>query len=138
MEVLALLSAHHLRPTLPRVRILQLFDAETHLSPEDVYHRWSRHDDDLSLATIYRTFAELNRIGLLERHLMGRQRALYTLRRADPNGHLHCQRCERLIEFTDPTISEHQRSIAASHGFRLQGASLFIHGLCSECHAKAA
>lgn len=137
MEVLALLSAHHLRPTLPRVRILQLFDAETHLSPEDVYHRWSRHDDDLSLATIYRTFAELNRIGLLDRHLIGRQRALYTLRHGDPTGHLRCKQCDKMAEFSDPIISEHQHSIAAAHGYQLQRASLFIHGLCSDCRSKS-
>ncbi|HEY9104744.1 Fur family transcriptional regulator [Chitinimonas sp.] len=133
MDAYALLASHHLRPTSPRVRILQMLEQEAHLSPEAVYHRWAHEERDLSLATVYRTFAELCRIGLLERHLIGRQRALYTLRQADPTALMRCRQCGSIVEFTDSAISTQQQAVAQRHGYQLQHCRLTLDGLCQVC-----
>lgn len=137
MDALSLLASHHLRPTAPRVRILQMLEQESHLSPEAVYHRWAHEERDLSLATVYRTFAELCRIGLLERHLIGRQRALYTLRQADPTALMRCRRCGNIEEFTDSAISARQQAIAERHGYQLLHCRLTLDGLCTNCRTPA-
>ncbi|MEO1957298.1 MAG: transcriptional repressor, partial [Methylophilaceae bacterium] len=59
-----------LKATLPRLKILELFEKSDnrHLSAEDVYKILLNSGDDVGLATVYRVLTQFEDAGLLIRH----------------------------------------------------------------------
>ena len=59
-----------LKATLPRLKILELFEKsdDRHLSAEDVYKVLLNAGDDVGLATVYRVLTQFEDAGLLVRH----------------------------------------------------------------------
>jgi len=59
-----------LKATLPRLKILELFEKsdDRHLSAEDVYKVLLNAGDDVGLATVYRVLTQFEDAGLLLRH----------------------------------------------------------------------
>ena len=59
-----------LKATLPRLRILSLFENTTiqHLSAEDVYRSLINEGEDIGLATVYRVLTQFEQAGVLKRH----------------------------------------------------------------------
>ena len=59
-----------LKATLPRLRILELFEKSPvrHLSAEDVYKTLLKEGTDTGLATVYRVLTQFEQAGLLIRH----------------------------------------------------------------------
>ena len=58
-----------LKVTLPRVRILEIFDKspERHLSADDVYKKILDSGDEVGLATVYRVLTQFESAGILEK-----------------------------------------------------------------------
>ena len=56
-----------LKVTLPRVRILEIFEqsAERHLSAEDIYNKIREAGDEVGLATVYRFLTQFVSAGIL-------------------------------------------------------------------------
>ena len=59
-----------LKATLPRLKILELFETskERHMSAEDVYKVLITTGEDVGLATVYRVLTQFEEAGLLSRH----------------------------------------------------------------------
>ena len=59
-----------LKATLPRLKILELFERSTvrHLSAEDIYRALANEGLDVGLATIYRVLTQFEQAGLLPPH----------------------------------------------------------------------
>ena len=57
-----------LKVTLPRVRILEIFEQsdEKHLSAEDVYNKIRDSGDEVGLATVYRVLTQFESAGILD------------------------------------------------------------------------
>jgi Fur family ferric uptake transcriptional regulator len=47
--------------------------------------------------------------------------------------HLHCQVCDKLIEFQAEELAEIREAVAREHNFRCTGHRLIITGVCREC-----
>ena len=64
------LKSSGLKATLPRVKILELFQNSRvrHLSADDVYQMLLAENMDIGLATVYRALTQFEQAGLLERH----------------------------------------------------------------------
>ena len=60
--------------------------------------------------------------------------AVYELCGAEHHDHLVCVKCNKIIEFQDDVIEKHQIQIAKKHGFDLTDHSLYLYGLCEDCH----
>lgn len=122
-----------LKATLPRLRILELFEnsAVRHLAAEDVYKRLVEEGTDTGLATVYRVLTQFEQAGLLVRHHFESGKAVYELNRGSHHDHLVCVQCGHVEEFYDAGIEKRQEQIAQERGFRIQDHSLHIYADCT-------
>jgi Fur family ferric uptake transcriptional regulator len=121
-----------LKATLPRLRILELFEKSTvrHLSAEDVYRILAKDGTDTGLATVYRVLTQFEQAGLLIRHHFETGKAVFELNRGGHHDHLVCVQCGRVEEFFDAEIEKRQEKIAKDRGFRIHDHSLHIYADC--------
>ncbi len=125
-----------LKTTLPRLRILSMFeeDPDQHLSAEDVYKRFMDSGDDIGLATIYRVLTQFESADLVIRHNFEGGRSVFELNDGEHHDHMVCLKCGKVTEFVDPEIEERQKIVAEKHDFHLQEHCLYLYGLCKDCH----
>ncbi|QVL46635.1 MAG: ferric iron uptake transcriptional regulator [Methylophilaceae bacterium] len=122
-----------LKATLPRLKILELFEKsdERHLSAEDVYKVLLNAGDDVGLATVYRVLTQFEDAGLLVRHHFESGKAVFELNAGGHHDHIVCVKCGKVEEFYDEEIERRQREAAESRGFKIQEHSLIIYGVCN-------
>ena len=123
-----------LKATLPRLKILELFETskERHLSAEDVYKVLLNSGEDVGLATVYRVLTQFEEAGLLERHHFESGKAVFELNQGDHHDHIVCVKCGRVEEFYDAEIEKRQETATAKLGFKMQDHSLTIYGICEK------
>ncbi len=121
-----------LKATLPRLRILDLFENTDvrHLTAEDVYRLLMKEGMDIGLATIYRVLTQFEQAGLLVRHHFESGKAVYELNQGGHHDHLVCLQCGRVEEFIDEEIEKRQRKIAKERGFEIHDHSLHLYADC--------
>ena len=124
-----------LKATLPRLKILELFEKsdDRHLSAEDVYKVLLNAGDDVGLATVYRVLTQFEDAGLLIRHHFESGKAVFELNQGDHHDHIVCVKCGRVEEFHDEEIESRQRFVAEKMGFELTDHNLNMYGLCQDC-----
>ncbi len=122
-----------LKATLPRLKILELFEKsdDRHLSAEDVYKVLLNAGDDVGLATVYRVLTQFEDAGLLVRHHFESGKAVFELNAGGHHDHIVCVKCGKVEEFYDEEIERRQREAAESRGFKIQEHSLIIYGVCN-------
>jgi Fur family ferric uptake transcriptional regulator len=129
-----------LKATLPRLKILELFEKseDRHLSAEDVYKILLNAGDDVGLATVYRVLTQFEDAGLLIRHHFESGKAVFELNEGGHHDHIVCVKCGRVEEFYDAEIEKRQEEAAESLGFKMQEHSLMIYGICNKpsCTSK--
>src|SRR2546430_10885402 len=81
-----------LKATLPRRKILELFEASKvrHLSAEDVYKALLAEGLDVGLATVYRVLTQFEQAGLLSRQHFETGKAGVELNQGGHHDHLPC------------------------------------------------
>lgn len=123
-----------LKATLPRRRILELFEASKvrHLSAEDVYRALIAEGMDVGLATVYRVLTQFEQAGLLARQHFETGKAVFELNQGGHHDHLVCLQCGRVEEFYDGEIEKRQSEIARAKGFELRGHSLALYADCTK------
>jgi len=123
-----------LKATLPRLRILNLFETSEvrHLTAEDVYRILLAEEMDVGLATVYRVLTQFEHAGLLQRHHFESGRAVFELNAGTHHDHLVCMQCGRVEEFYDAEIEKRQGEIARKNGFELRGHSLALYADCTK------
>ena len=132
------LKTSGLKATLPRLKILEIFQRTTqengtrHMSAEDVYKSLLAENLDVGLATVYRVLTQFEQAGLLSRNHFESGRAVFELNEGRHHDHLVCLTCGRVEEFVDAEIEKRQRRIAQERGFRLQEHALALYGECTK------
>jgi Fur family ferric uptake transcriptional regulator len=123
-----------LKATVPRLRILELFEksAVRHLSAEDVYRTLSKEGLDVGLATVYRVLTQFEHAGLLERHHFESGKAVFELKDSSHHDHLVCLQCGRVEEFYDAEIEKRQNRVAKDRGFAIREHSLYLYAECTK------
>ena len=126
------LKSMGLKATMPRMRILELFEKSDvrHLSAEDIYKLLVREGTDTGLATVYRVLTQFEQAGLLVRHHFEGGKAVYELDEGKHHDHLVCLQCGRVEEFYDPEIEKRQARIARERGFAIRDHSLYLYADC--------
>jgi len=121
-----------LKATVPRLRILELFEKSSvrHLSAEDIYKLLLKDGTDTGLATVYRVLTQFEQAGLLVRHHFETGKAVYELDQGGHHDHLVCIQCGHVEEFYDAEIEKRQIRIAADRGFAIHDHSLHIYADC--------
>lgn len=87
----------------------------------------------VSRPTVYRTLNEFVDAGLLRRFELD-GRSVYEHDYGYPDhDHLHCTKCQRLIEFQSDELRRLLNDVATEHRFRHSGHRLIVSGICDEC-----
>lgn len=111
-----------------RVIARVLSEAEDHPDVEQVYQRASEIDDNISIATVYRTVRMFEEAGILERHDFGDGRARYEEASKDHHDHLIDVNSGEVIEFRNERIEELQKMVAQELGYKLVDHRLELYG----------
>jgi Fur family transcriptional regulator, ferric uptake regulator len=122
-----------LKATLPRIKILEIFQRATvrHMTAEDVFKLLLVDGSDIGLATVYRVLMQFEQAGILTRNHFESGKSVFELNEGQHHDHLVCLDCGRVEEFFDAQIELRQREIAVDRGFRLQEHSLALYAHCS-------
>jgi Fur family ferric uptake transcriptional regulator len=118
-----------------RILVDHVFERHDHFDADELIASLSSKPEagGVSRPTVYRTLNELVEAGLLRKMTLG-GRAVYEHDYGYPqHDHLHCQMCDRLIEFHSDKLAELRDAVAREHNFRVSGHRLIITGICREC-----
>jgi len=121
-----------LKATLPRIKILEIFQRATqrHMTAEDVFKTLLMAGADIGLATVYRVLMQFEQAGLLTRSHFESGKSVFELNEGQHHDHLVCLSCGRVEEFYDAEIEQRQRAVATAHGFKLQDHALSLYAEC--------
>jgi Fur family transcriptional regulator, ferric uptake regulator len=122
-----------LKATLPRLKILELFQAgkQRHMTAEDVYRVLLSDDADIGLATVYRVLMQFEQAGILKRNNFESGKAVFEINEGTHHDHLVCLDCGRVEEFFDAEIESRQHQVASERGFQLQDHALSMYAHCT-------
>jgi Fur family ferric uptake transcriptional regulator len=122
-----------LKVTVPRMKILELFDKTEgkHLTADDVYRLLQGDNLDIGLATVYRALTQFEQAGLLERHHFESGKAVFEKKAIRHHDHLVCIRCGQVEEFHDEEIERRQKRVAKERGFTLQAHAMTLYVDCA-------
>jgi Fur family ferric uptake transcriptional regulator len=114
-----------------RVVFAALQDKEPQTMREVVLACW----DQVDRASVYRTIALFERIGIVQRLQIGWK---YKLELSDTfhhhHHHLTCETCGKTIPLAeDPLLEKRLRSLAQTQNFMMRGHQLEIQGICQNC-----
>jgi Fur family ferric uptake transcriptional regulator len=127
------LKSSGLKATLPRIKILEVFQASSvrHLTAEDVYKALLAEGSDIGLATVYRVLMQFEQAGILSRNHFESGKSVFELDQGQHHDHLVCLDCGRVEEFYDAEIEARQRAVAQERGFSLHEHALSLYATCS-------
>jgi len=115
-----------------------IFRHHDHFDADDLLEKLAQDDTGkhIGRATVYRTINELVEAGLLRcMNLAGR--SVYERDYGYPqHDHLHCQVCNKLIEFHSADLEQLRDAVAQEHRFRPSGHRFIIAGTCYECRTQ--
>jgi len=116
----------------------EVFKRHDHFDAEDLIMHLGRVAGGrrVSRPTVYRTLSELVDAGLLRDMVLG-GRTVYEHDYGYPqHDHLHCQKCNKLIEFHSDEVAQIRDAVGREHQFRVTGHRLIITGICADCRAQ--
>ena len=123
-----------LKATLPRIKILEIFQKaqHRHMTAEDVFKALLGEGADIGLATVYRVLMQFEQAGLLTRSHFESGKSVFELNEGKHHDHLLCLTCGRVEEFVDTEIETRQRAVAKARGFELQEHALSLYAVCTK------
>ena len=146
---IARLTTKGYRMTLPRKLIIErLYDAQAYPTVDDVYDMIHSHYPHIGIATIYRTMALFEEIGIVHKVNVGDRKARYELCLcADRAQHYHqliCSRCAEIIRYSDfseqevTQMCDQEKRLETQYGFVIDRHVVQYYGVCPECQKKGA
>ena len=118
-----------LKVTLPRIRILEIFEEsdDRHLSADEVYKKLVEAGDEVGLATVYRVLNQFESAGILLKQNFENGHSVYELTPNDHHDHMVCLKTGKVIEFTNEIIEEQQEKLAAESGYKIVDHKLVLY-----------
>ncbi len=104
-------------------------ESDDHPDVEELHRRAARLDDNISIATVYRTVKLFEDAGILERHDFREGRARYEQVTEKHHDHLIDMNTGDVIEFRNEEIEELQRLVAEKLGYKLVDHRLELYGV---------
>ncbi len=133
-DLRSIVKAKGLKHSAQRELVLKaLFDASSHLTPEEIYQKVKEENPSIGLATVYRTLSFLEKEKMISSISFGSEGKKYELNRGDHHDHMICVRCGKIIEFFDEELERLQEEIAKKSGFELLSHQMNLYGVCDEC-----
>lgn len=89
-------------------------------------------------ASVYRTLEQLEQLHLVHRVDVGGEGVAFE--RDDPGGHHHhmvCERCGKLIPFSDPALERAIEGIGERAEFEITAHDVLLRGRCPDCREES-
>lgn len=114
-----------------------VYARQDHFSVDDLMFHMQNEGLKVSRATLYRSLSHLAESGILVEADFGHghihyERAL----NQDPHEHLVCKKCGEVEEVRDEAYQQALRTLAETHGFRLETHRTQMFGICRKCLAS--
>lgn len=106
-----------------------LSEADDHPDVEEVYRRSTEIDNQISIATVYRTVRLFEEADILERHDFRDGRSRYELVTENHHDHMIDVESGEVIEFVDEEIEKLQEVIANKLGYKLVDHRMELYGV---------
>lgn len=132
-DVLALVRARGGRATSSRRVLLDvLFEAEDHMTAEDLTEAVQARTPDVHISTVYRNLEDLQRLGVIVHSHLGHGPATYQLASL-AHAHFICSSCGARVEAPDEWFAGLAKNARAKLGFTIDPHHFAIVGLCASC-----
>ncbi len=132
-NVLALVRARGGRATSSRRILLEvLFDADDHLSADELTEAVQSKAPDVHISTIYRNLEDLQRLGVIVHSHLGHGPATYQLTSL-AHAHFICEECGAMIEAPDELFRGLAQTAKTKLGFSIDPHHFAILGRCADC-----
>ncbi|MBI4343762.1 MAG: transcriptional repressor [Candidatus Omnitrophica bacterium] len=137
-RVQELLTRHNIRLTPERRLIVERAVAFLHFTAEGLVSDVHKRDSSVARATVYRTLALLQDVGVVEKHdfRYGPPNYEATFAKAH-HDHLMCIHCGEIIEFQEPRVETIQEEVVRRYGYELLSHTHKLYGLCKPCQRSA-
>lgn len=109
---------------------IRAFDG--HVTAEEVYKNMKESGQDISLATVYRNLNILVEMDEIKKVVHPTEGYLYDPT-CEPHYHLHCIKCNRLIDLDMPFIDSLNEQIMAKTGVQISTHTITADGICKDC-----
>jgi Fur family transcriptional regulator, ferric uptake regulator len=132
-DVLALVRSRGGRATSSRRVLLDvLFEAEDHLTAEELTEAVQTRAPDVHLSTVYRNLEDLQQLGVIVHTHLGHGPATYQLASL-AHAHFICSGCGARVEAPDEWFDSLAEEAKANLGFTIDPHHFAIVGRCSSC-----
>ena len=106
-----------------------------HVTAEEIFKNMNEDGQKISLATVYRNLnilVEMNEIKKIAHPTLGYQ---YD-KTCRPHYHLHCIKCNRILDLNIPYLEDWNEQIQAQTGLTIQSHTMMAEGICADCMKK--
>ena len=102
------------------------------ISAQDLYIELKKREQDMGLATVYRSLEALKIQGELQVRTLANGESEYSLVKSDRH-HLTCVNCGVSIPIDECPVHDLEQQLEKSHTFKVYYHTLEFFGLCQQC-----
>lgn len=137
-EMKKILKNNGYRLTAQRIGILEILyqNREKHLTVEEIHKLTKGSMPKVSVATVYKTMLQLEKVGLLYRiSIYGYCSRYQLIPPGNENRHRHfvCTRCGKILDIDPKEFTEAEQRLESRYGISIESQSLLYYGICKEC-----
>jgi Fur family transcriptional regulator, ferric uptake regulator len=103
------------------------------ISAQDLYIELRNCQQEMGLATVYRSLEALKLQGELQVRTLSNGESVYSLIQSDRH-HLTCVNCGISIPIDECPVHDLERQLETTHHFKVYYHTLEFFGLCDRCH----
>ncbi|MEM7757545.1 MAG: transcriptional repressor [Cyanobacteria bacterium P01_G01_bin.67] len=103
------------------------------ISAQDLYIELRTRQQDMGLATVYRSLEALKLQGEVQVRTLANGESVYSLIKSDRH-HLTCVNCGTSIPIDECPVHDLEQQLEKSHTFKVYYHTLEFFGLCQKCH----
>jgi len=112
-----------------------MYGACEHVSAEQIFKDLNASGQKISLATVYRNLNILVEMNEIKKIAHSNEGYRYDIT-CRPHYHLHCIKCDRIVDLEIPYDEELQRMLIAKSGLAISSHSVMAEGVCEKCAGK--
>ncbi|PIQ83584.1 MAG: transcriptional repressor [Candidatus Omnitrophica bacterium CG11_big_fil_rev_8_21_14_0_20_63_9] len=133
------LKQQGVRLTAERRTVVRRALAFLHFTAEELVKDVHKADSTIGRATIYRTLALLQDVGMIDKHDFRYGPPNYEVMSAKSHhDHLMCVACGEIIEFQEPRVEALQEEVVQRFGYHLVSHTHKLYGVCRTCQRQPA
>ena len=120
--------------TRSQERIMTLLQSlKRSISAQDLYLELRNREQDMGLATIYRSLEALKLQGAVQVRTLANGESVYSSIKSDRH-HLTCVNCGTSIVIDECPVHDLEKQLETSHTFKVYYHTLEFFGICQQCH----